>query len=51
MNPSNNFKISVDGSPLPDDLAALLVSAYVDDSLNLPDMFVLTFRDRFREGP
>lgn len=35
----------IDGSALPDDVAALLISAYVDDSQRLPDMFSLRFRD------
>ena len=34
-----------DGSPLPPAVSALLVSAHVDDSLRLPDLFVLRFRD------
>jgi phage protein D/phage baseplate assembly protein gpV len=55
VNPANTFKVEVDGSPLSDDLATLLVSAYVDDSLNVPDMFVLTFSDPakvvFEGGP
>ena len=45
MNPSNTFQIRVNGSPLPDDLEGLVVSAYVDSNLNVPDMFVITFRD------
>jgi phage protein D/phage baseplate assembly protein gpV len=45
VNTANSFKIEVGGAPLSEDLASLLVSAYVDDSLNVPDMFVLTFRD------
>jgi phage protein D len=55
VNPANTFKVDVDGAPLSDDLASLLVSAYVDDSLNVPDMFVLTFSDPgkvvFEHGP
>lgn len=42
---TNTLEIEVDGSPLAPDVAGLLVSAYVDDSLNLPDLFVLSFRD------
>ena len=38
----------VDGTPLPADLEPLLVSAYVDDSLNLPDLVILRFRDAER---
>ena len=42
---TNTLTVEVAGSPLPADLAPLLVSAYVDDNLNLPDLFVLSFRD------
>ena len=42
---SNAFTVSVDGKPLPADLVPLLVSAVVDDSLNLPDLVILRFRD------
>jgi len=45
MNPTNTFTVTVNGSPLPRDLEGLVVSVYVDDSLNLPDMFAVTFRD------
>jgi len=45
QQPSNTFHIEVDDKALADDIVALLVAAFVDDSLNLPDMFVLTFRD------
>ena len=45
MNPSHSFVVLLNGSPLPHDLEGLLVSAYVDDSLNVPDLFVLSFRD------
>ena len=45
---SNGFAVTIDGSPLPDDVEQLLVEAYVDDSRNLPDMFVLRFRDSNR---
>lgn len=37
--------VDVDGTPLPADVAALLSYAYVDDSRDLPDAFVLRFRD------
>ena len=37
--------VDIDGSPLPDDLGPLLVSAMVEDSQRLPDMFALRFRD------
>jgi phage protein D len=49
QQPSNTFRVSVEGEPLPDDVAALLVSIFVDDSLNLPDMFMLVFRDAERD--
>jgi hypothetical protein len=45
---SNGFAVTIDGSPLPDDVEQLLVEAYMDDSRNLPDMFVLRFRDANR---
>jgi phage protein D len=56
---THKFKIKVDGSPLTDAVDRTLVSAFVDDNLNLPDMFQLVFRDpdrivleqgRFRVG-
>jgi phage protein D/phage baseplate assembly protein gpV len=37
--------VEIDGSPLPEDLVPLLISAYVEDSQRLPDMFALRFRD------
>jgi uncharacterized protein involved in type VI secretion and phage assembly len=37
--------VEIDGSPLPADLVPLLISAYVEDSQRLPDMFALRFRD------
>jgi phage protein D/phage baseplate assembly protein gpV len=42
---ASSLLVEVDGSPLPGDVAALLTYAYVDDSRNLPDVFVLRFRD------
>jgi phage protein D len=45
MATSATFQVEVDGSPLPDDIAPLLNSAYVDSSLRLPDSFMLRFRD------
>jgi phage protein D len=39
------FLVEVGRQRLPDDVSGLLVSAYVDDSRNVPDMFVLRFRD------
>lgn len=49
QQPSNVFRIEVGDRALPDDVAELIVSAYVDDSLNLPDMFLLAFRDPGRD--
>ena len=37
--------VEIDGSPMPDDLTPLLVSALVEDSQRLPDLFALRFRD------
>ena len=45
---SSGFVITIDGSALPSDVEQLLVEAYVDDSRNLPDLFVLRFRDANR---
>jgi phage protein D len=45
---SSGFAITVDGTPLASDIEQLLVEAYVDDNRNLPDMFVLRFRDANR---
>lgn len=37
--------VKVSGAPLSADIAGLLASGYVDDSLNLPDVFELRFTD------
>lgn len=37
--------VEIDGQQLPSDVAALLISAFVDDSQQLPDVFSLRFRD------
>ncbi|WUH92740.1 VgrG-related protein [Streptomyces sp. NBC_00433] len=42
---ANVLTVEAAGRPLPPDIAALLVSGYVDDSVRLPDLFVLRFRD------
>ena len=42
---SNGFAVTIGGTPLPSDVEQLMVEAYVDDSRNLPDLFVLRFRD------
>jgi phage protein D/phage baseplate assembly protein gpV len=45
---SNAFTITIDGTQLPADVQPLLVSATVEDNLNLPDLVVLVFRDQDR---
>ena len=45
---SSGFTVEIDGTPLAADIEQLLVEAYVDDNRNLPDMFVLRFRDANR---
>src|SRR5436305_14794631 len=45
MAASTAFLVEVNGTALPAGIAALLVSAVVDDSLRLPDLAVLRFRD------
>ena len=42
---TSKFQVRVNGTPVPDAMEQNLVSALVDDSLNLPDMFQLTYRD------
>jgi uncharacterized protein involved in type VI secretion and phage assembly len=42
---SNTLLVEVSGKPLPPDVAALLLTGYVDDSSNVPDLFVLRFSD------
>ncbi|MEO9326037.1 VgrG-related protein [Nocardioides sp. C4-1] len=42
---SNTLQVAVDGTPLPADVVPLLAGGYVDDSTNVPDMFVLRFND------
>ena len=42
---SSGFLVDIDGSPLTADAKALLISAHVDDSLRLPDLFLLRVRD------
>lgn len=42
---TNQLLVRVAGAPLPDDVAALLTYAMVDDSRSAPDLFVLRFRD------
>ena len=44
---SNMLLVEVAGTPLPPDVAARLVSGYVDDSSNVPDLFVLRFSDEY----
>ena len=45
MSIGSVFVVTIDGSRLPADVESLLVSAYVDDRLHRPDLFVLRFRD------
>ena len=45
MTTSGMCLVAIAGRPLPADLVPLLVSAAVDDSQRLPDLFVLRFRD------
>jgi phage protein D len=45
QQPSNTLRVTVDGQPLPDQVAQQLTNVVVDDSLRLPDLFSLRFRD------
>jgi phage protein D/phage baseplate assembly protein gpV len=45
MSITNTCLVEINRKAVPDDIAPLLVSAYVDDSQQLPDTFVLRFRD------
>ncbi|MFI9814638.1 VgrG-related protein [Saccharothrix variisporea] len=42
---ANSLVVEVESAPLPEDVKPLLTHAFVDDSRNLPDVFVLRFRD------
>ena len=42
---ASTFRVEVDGSPLPEDVEALMSYALVEDNLHLPDMFYLAFLD------
>lgn len=42
---SSTLLIEIRGRSLPPDLAALFLAGYVDDSANVPDLFVLRFSD------
>jgi uncharacterized protein involved in type VI secretion and phage assembly len=42
---ASTFLVEVDGSPLPEDVEALMGYALVEDNLHLPDMFYLAFLD------
>lgn len=42
---ANAVVVKIDGSPLAPNMRDLLVSAYVDDSVHLPGLFVLRFSD------
>ena len=48
MTSASQILVQIDGQDLPADVVPLLISAYVDDSQQLPDMFVLRFRDPAR---
>lgn len=42
---ASTLLVEVQGQPVPADVATLLTYAYVDDSRNLPDRFLLRYRD------
>jgi phage protein D/phage baseplate assembly protein gpV len=42
---SSTFSVTVDGTPLPQDIETSMGYAVVEDNLNLPDMFYLAFLD------
>ncbi len=42
---SSSLLVKVKGAALPVDVAPMLVNGYVDDSSNVPDLFVLRFTD------
>ena len=42
---SSTFTVTVDGTPLPADVEEIMSYAVVEDNLNLPDMFFLSFLD------
>ncbi|NUP29811.1 MAG: VgrG-related protein [Nocardia sp.] len=48
MTSTSGLLVQVDGGPLANNIAALLVSAIVDTSLRVPDTFSLRFRDTDR---
>ncbi|MFV0458453.1 MAG: VgrG-related protein [Actinomycetales bacterium] len=45
MPATSSFLVEIGGAPLPADLLPLLVDAEVDDTQQLPDRFMLRFRD------
>ena len=45
MPTTASFLVKLNGTELPDEVGALLVAAYVDCSLHLPDSVMLRFRD------
>lgn len=45
---SNVFEVKVGGTVVPTEIAGALVEAFVEDELNLPDAFALTFSDPLR---
>jgi uncharacterized protein involved in type VI secretion and phage assembly len=48
MTYSSMCLVEIDGREMPADVVPQLISAYVDDSQRLPDMFALRFRDPSR---
>ena len=42
---SSTFAVTVDGTPLPADIEQIMSLAVIEDNLNLPDMFYLSFLD------
>jgi uncharacterized protein involved in type VI secretion and phage assembly len=42
---SSTLLVEIKGKPLPPDLGAMLSEGYVDDSANVPDLFVLRYSD------
>ena len=46
---ATKFRVEVQGAPLSSQADGVIISAVVDDSLNLPDLFVVEFRDNNRD--
>jgi phage protein D len=45
---ATKLKVEIDGKPLPADVDSAVISAFVDNSSSLPDMFQVTMRDAHR---